>query len=225
MDNDGDNDIVKMSTLYANPPFDVGQYILFNNGAGVFDEIPFQGIFTDLPYMFTVAHLNDDGMYDLYLQGSGQDDLAIAVSVHPDSNIVYSQNPLSNSPRTTGFGGNLKTADIDGDGDLDVGVCPIDSREGNCGFSSTFALLRNAGDGVFEDPWPAEADQNFHLDPHDFVFVDVNNDGCLDMFMGLCVGAPSFATGEGWGTDMMSGRLEGCRASSVDTMSTVTFIS
>ena len=30
--------------------------------------------------------------------------------------------------------------------------------------------------------------QNFHLDPHDFGFIDVNNDGCLDLFMGLCTG-------------------------------------
>ena len=38
-------------------------------------------------------------------------------------------------------------------------------------------------------------------------------------------GAPSFALGEGWGTDTMSDRLGGCRVSFVDTMSPITFIS
>ena len=46
------------------------------------------------------------------------------------------------------------------------------------------------GEGVLTDPWGA--DQNFHVRPHDFEFVDVDRDGCLDLFMGLCTGYAVF---------------------------------
>ena len=36
------------------------------------------------------------------------------------------------------------------------------------------------------------ADQNFHVRPPDFEFVDVDRDGCLDLFMGLCTGYAVF---------------------------------
>ena len=39
------------------------------------------------------------------------------------------------------------------------------------------------------DPWPATDNQNFH-EPrvHDFAFIDINGDGCFDLFLGLCSG-------------------------------------
>ncbi|MHC4608777.1 MAG: FG-GAP repeat domain-containing protein [Planctomycetota bacterium] len=188
LDNDGDNDIVKQSILYSWPPFDIGQFILFNSGSGVFTDVPFQTMETGTPYMFTVADLNNDQMLDQFLQDENQDRLAIAQSVNPDSDIVYSTTLLTTSPRTAGFGGNTKTVDIDGDGYLDVGVAPIDSHAANCGVSDDFALLHNPGDGMLYDPWLVNDDQNFHLDPHDFGFLDVNNDGCPDIVMGLCTG-------------------------------------
>ena len=58
----------------------------------------------------------------------------------------------------------------------------------NCGTSNDFALLQNPGNGVVFDPGGANEDQNLHLDPHDFGFIDINNDGRLDLFMGLCTG-------------------------------------
>ena len=187
LDNDGDNDIVKISALYQAAPFDVGQFILFNDGNGVFDQIPFQALDTDDPYMFTVGDFNGDGMLDQYLQGDVQDRLIRAMSVSPGQ-IAYQTLRLQNSPRTRELGGNAKAADVDGDGDLDIGIAPIDVDIANCGFSEDFALLQNRGDGFLSDPWSDAGDENFHVDPHDFAFLDLNNDGCLDLFMGLCTG-------------------------------------
>lgn len=188
MDNDGDNDIVKISTLYSAPPFNVGVFILFNNGSGVFNELPFQEPPNTSPYMFTIGDLNNDNLLDIYVEQDPQDRVNLATSVTPDGPITYATFNISPSPRTGGFGGNTKLADVDNDGYLDAGVAPIDVDIQNCGSSNDFALLRNPGDGHLFDPWPGNDDQNFHLDPHDFAFIDVNNDGCLDIFMGLCTG-------------------------------------
>ncbi len=188
MDNDGDNDIVKISTLYSITPFNIGVFILFNNGAGVFNTVSFQEPPNNSPYMFAVGDLNNDDMFDIYVEQDPQDRVDLATSVNPDGPVTYTTFSISPSPRTGGFGGNTKLADVDNDGYLDVGVAPIDVDIQNCGSSDDFALLRNPGDGHVYDPWPSNDDQNFHLAPHDFAFVDINNDGCLDIFMGLCTG-------------------------------------
>lgn len=188
VDNDGDNDIVKISTLYDESPFPVGQFILFNNGNGVFDEVPFQAMPTDEPYMFAGGDLNNDGLDDYLQQGDGQDFVAITTEATPDSNLVFDTTLLAPSPRTAGFGGNTKLADIDGDGFLDGAIGPIDTDIQNCGASDQIALLRNPGNGELFDPWASNNDQNFHTDPHDFAIVDLNADTCADLFMGLCSG-------------------------------------
>lgn len=189
VDNDGDNDIVKISTLYEALPFDARWLgILYNNGKGSFNNV--QELFNAQPYMFDIGDLNGDGMLDLYHQGDQQDRVLIATSMTPDVNVTYTVSQPSPSPRTTGFGGNSKLADIDGDGDLDVGIAPVDVDIQNCsGFSAgDFALLRNDGAGGLSDPWPENQNQNIHVRPHDFAFLDVDNDGCMDILMGLCEG-------------------------------------
>ncbi|MEE8156501.1 MAG: VCBS repeat-containing protein [Phycisphaerales bacterium] len=189
MDNDGDNDIVKISTLYAAPPFDSRWLgILYNDGNGVFHTLPAQEFPNFQPYMFDIADLNGDGMLDLFHEGDNQDRILLVTSITPDSNITFNVTMPDPSPRTAGFGGNTKIADIDNDGDLDVGVAPIDVDIQNCGEGNEFALLRNDSAGAFDDPWPTNDDQNFHLDAHDFAFIDVNNDGCQDLLLGLCTG-------------------------------------
>jgi hypothetical protein len=188
MDDDGDRDIVKISTLYPAPPFSGGQFILFNDGSGVFDSVPFQAMQVIDPYMFTVGDLDNDGLLDQYIVSDSQDRVARALSVVQDGPINYNESVIPSQPRTSSFGGNSKLIDVDGDGFLDVGVGPIDVDIANCGFSSEFALLRNDGAGMMSDPWPGSDNQNFHVDPHDFAFLDVNSDGCPDIQMGLCTG-------------------------------------
>ncbi len=188
LDGDGDNDIVKISTLYSEPPFDIGVFILFNDGSGDFDEIPFQALDTFQPYMLAVGDLDGDGLLDHVIEGDFQDRVAVAEAAVPDASVEYVTTVLADSPRTERFGGNTRLADVDGDGDLDAGVGPIDTDIANCPFADDFALLQNPGDAMLFDPWDDADDQNFHLRPHDFGFLDLDGDGCFDLFMGLCTG-------------------------------------
>ena len=187
LDNDGDNDIVKISTLYNVQPWNGRvQVNLYNDGTGVFKNISFQNLPVNQPYMFDIQDFNGDGLLDQYLQGDNQDRVIIAQSVN-QNNVNYQMTVL-NSSRTSEFGGNVHSADIDNDGDLDIGIAPIDVDIQNCGGSQEFTLLQNPGNGIFFDPWPNNADQNFHIQPHDWAFIDINKDGLLDMFMGTCTG-------------------------------------
>ncbi|MFQ5668427.1 MAG: hypothetical protein ACE5I7_18640, partial [Candidatus Binatia bacterium] len=43
-----------------------------------------------------------------------------------------------------------------------------------------------------QDPWPDTANQVFHRRTHDFALLDMNQDGCLDLFQGLCRGYKVF---------------------------------
>ena len=186
MDGDGDNDIVKINALYDNQVFDHGVFILFNDGAGQFDTVPYQTVQGGDPYMFTVYDHNDDGMKDVYVVKDSRDRLAGAKALVPNGPNDYGLFTLPGG-RTGGFGGNVKVADVDNDGDLDVGLAPIDVDIANCGFSSEFTLWENIGTGGLRDnEWPGN--ENFNVDPHDFAFIDIDRDGCMDMIMGLCEG-------------------------------------
>ena len=189
MDDDGDNDLIKISTLFAADPFDsrwIG--IIWNDGTGHFTANEPQELPNSEPYMFDLGDLDGNGLLDMFQEGDNQDRSLLNISAVQDTQITVEEHLADPSPRTNGFGGNTKLADIDNDGDLDVGVAPIDVDIANCGGSEEFALLRNDGAGHFSDPWPNNDDQNFHDDPHDFAFIDLNDDGCLDVFMGLCTG-------------------------------------
>ncbi len=185
VDADGDHDIVKCTTLYSEPPFGLGVYILWNNGQGDFDALPFGSVpALDSPYMFAAGELSGDDRLDLYIVQDGQDQVKLMTARAPHA-VSFAGMAVSSS-RTTGFGGNTHLADLDGDGDQDVGVSPIDVDIANCGPGSHFALLRNNGQGQLSDPWAGT--MSFHVDAHDFAFVDIDRDGCLDLFQGLCAG-------------------------------------
>ena len=196
MNNDGWVDIVKLSTKFGVSPWnDNGIYLLYNDGNGEFDNLPFYQYSANSPYMMTIGDLNDDDILDVYTVDDGQDRIHIATSIN--AGVVSYSNSNANSTRTTGFGGNVRMADMDLDGDLDVGVSPADVDIANCdGSGGEFALLRNNGTGGLSDPWPSNQDQNFHLRSHDFAFMDVNRDGCLDIFFGLCTGWALFIQDE-----------------------------
>lgn len=185
--NDGFFDIIKTTTLYGVSPWgEIGQFILYNDGSGDFRQISWQELSTSSPYMVTSGDLNGDGIPDVYSVQDGQDRTHLSTGMGGQYDVNYNSSNISQSPRTDGFGGNVKMIDIDGDGDLDVGVSPVDVDIANCDFGGEFALLRNNGSGQLTDPW--SSDQNIHVRPHDFAYIDIDNDGCLDIFMGLCEG-------------------------------------
>ena len=203
INNDSFEDIIKISTLFDVPPWnELGVFILFNDGNGDFDALPYQEVPTDQEYMFWAAHLNSDAFLDMYVVQDPQDQTCLGTGINPDGTVNFDIQSLGgNSPRTTSFGGNIAFVDIDNDFDLDIGVCPVDVDIQNCtgGQAGEFALLENDGSGRFSDPFGP--DQNFHLRPHDQVFLDIDRDGCQDMFMGLCTGYAVFRQSSCVGTD------------------------
>jgi hypothetical protein len=191
VDNDGDQDIIKTSTLNSVPPWNSrGNFILFNDGTGHFPV--FQKAPSTNPYMFTVGDLDGNGFLDLYVVDDQQDYVNMVQSVTPDEELQYSTVTLTNA-RTTSFGGNVKMADLDGDGDLDVGLADVDVDAPPCDSQREFSLMQNTG-GVLADPYPT--DQPFNTNAYDFAFLDVDNDGLQDLFMGVCAGYMVFTQGD-----------------------------
>ena len=191
LDGDGDQDILKTSTLNSVPPWnDLGNFILFNDGTGHFST--WQKIPSDSPYMFTVGDLNLDGLPDVYVVDDGQDYVDLALSALPDTQVQYSKNILSGSPRTTGFGGNVKLADMDLDGDLDLGIADVDVDIPPCesgGGTRKFTFLENQGlaSGTLTDPYGSTPNP-WNRSTFDFALLDIDRDGNQDVLLGLCSG-------------------------------------
>ena len=196
MDNDGDNDLIKVSTLFGAPPFNsTGVYILWNKGDGMFEspngfkQVP--GVSS--PYMLEITDLDNDGDNDIYVVQDPQDSYH-HITINGPENLSFQSFSPNPSPRTTGFGGNADSVDIDNDGDRDIMVTPVDVDIANCG-SGRYALLQNDGTGKLGDPWGS--DQPWHTFAHDAVQFDIDNDGCDDIFQGLCTGWRVFIQTDG----------------------------
>lgn len=188
LDGDGDVDIIKNTTLGSVPPFnDQGIFVFYNDGTGNFST--WESAPSSSPYMFTVADFDGDEQLDVYVVDDGTDyiDLVTATSV---DDVSWNRVDLSGLPRTGGFGGNVKTADLDRDGDIDIGVADVDVDIPPCASSREFSLLRNNTDGGptmgFNDPYTT--DQPWHTNNFDFAFLDVDGDGWQDLFFGRCNG-------------------------------------
>jgi hypothetical protein len=219
VDKDGDNDIVKISTLFNVAPWNKqGVFILWNSGTGSFSQSSALDLLpNEDPYMFAAGDSDNDGGLDFYVVQDTED----SVHLSRNNGACFVKGGVSGpGTRTANFGGNVKMADIDGDGDLDIGVADVDVEfqfscnvciEGICsdtltgcmtdsdcvenntpGTSAGFTLLRNGGAGAISEPWPSTPNQVFHLRTYDFGFIDINGDGCKDLFMGLCNGLKVF---------------------------------
>lgn len=182
VDLDGDLDVVKLSTLFSKPPFGVGLFILWNEGDGTFSE--FDELPNNNPYDFDMGDYDQDGDLDAWVTQDPQDRYLHA-SVKGPQDVDWMSFEAQGSPRTAGFGGNTASVDLDLDGDLDVLVSPIDVDIASCD-GDVYALLRNNGQGHFDDPW--QEDQPWHTSAFDTAVLDIDNDGCVDLFQGLCHG-------------------------------------
>jgi len=185
LDQDGDLDIIKVSTLYNVAPWNsIGTFLLFNNGDGSF--INWQNLTPSAaPYMFEVADFNLDGILDLYVVDDGQDYTITINSFIPNTSLSITKTILPFSS-VASFGGNVHAADLDLDGDIDIGVADVDIDIPPCNSGRRLALFRN-DNGVFSDPYGNIAFL-WATNSYDFAFLDINGDGLQDFITGKCSG-------------------------------------
>ena len=181
---DGFNDILSLeSTVEGNGSADGrGIELCINDGTGHFNQV--QVLFSNLTYMNQLIDANDDGRMDQYVVSDVQDYIELNLSTNSNGTINTSVLNVSNSSRTSGFGGNCHAYDADNDGDIDMAVCDVDVDIPGC--SRRFALLRNDGNGNLSDPnnnqtlpWNVSGSM-------DCVWIDINRDGLQDLFIATC---------------------------------------
>lgn len=183
MDNDGDQDILKVSTLFSVLPWgDNGLFVLFNDGTGSFSN--WQNIAPTAPYMFEVADYNGDGQLDVFVVDDAADFLITVNSVIPDVSLDVSTTYVVNG--LNGFGGNVHAIDLDLDGDLDIAVSDVDVDIPPCNSGRKLAILENQG-GIFVDHHTT-VDLPWEMNSYDLGFIDINGDGLQDFITGGCSG-------------------------------------
>jgi len=144
--------------------------LLMGRGDGTFSAAASFDTTQSEPYGIAVGDLNADGKPDLVVTSLGDGSLAVILgngngSFKPP--VIYSA--TSNTSQISPFPADVRLADVNGDGSLDVVYA-------NSGLSSLGVLLGN-GDGTFSGPleYPAGGD-SFGL-----IALDLNQDGWADV--------------------------------------------
>ena len=196
MDGDGDNDIVKLSANQAADPFPTdGIFVLYNDGTGNFSN--WSTVPSNDAYMFIMEDFDNNGEKDFYIVDDAADYVNLSNGITQNANINFTQTTTPWA-RTSSNGANLRVGDLDRDGDLDIGVADVDTSFPPCETPDNlraFLLLENEGShsGTFIDPFGA-ADKPWSKNMYDFAFIDVNNDGNLDIFSAECSGYGLFTS-------------------------------
>ena len=193
VDNDGDLDVVKNLGLQPIEPFDdMGVFTLFNNGDGTFTNwfrFP-----TNTSYMMTGADLDENGLLDFYIVDDSEDYVHSITDFVIDESLTIEQTFIPTN-RTDQFGGNVKIIDLDGDGDLDVGMSSVDVDIPPCETPANrrFIIFENEGDasGNLVHPYGATIN-DWNVSSHDHDYIDLNNDGFMDIILGICDGYQVF---------------------------------
>ena len=139
--------------------------LLFNNGEGEFPEMV-DYIVGKKPAGVVTDDFNNDGWPDIATSNYAGYEISVLLNRgtgYMRNSINYSLNDNSSS------GINLRTGDIDGDGDSDIVSL--------CSSLNHLEILRNDGDGTFAKYEEAIAGHS----PVDLVLSDLDNDGDLDI--------------------------------------------
>ncbi|WP_299890056.1 T9SS type A sorting domain-containing protein [uncultured Lacinutrix sp.] len=187
IDNDNDLDIIKNLGLNNIAPFNTkGTLVLFNNGAGTFTN--WHRLPGPDPYMFTAGDLNDNGFLDFYLVDDAADYIDKITSVTIDQSVTVTQQSMATN-RTDGFGGNVKMVDLDGDGDLDIGLSSVDTDLPPCETPANrrFIIFENENlySGNIIHPYGSTINA-WNVSTYDHDYIDINNDGLMDIILGAC---------------------------------------
>lgn len=189
IDQDGDLDVLKVSTLYNVAPWNSrGLLVLFNNGDGTFTN--WQNLQQgDSPYMFEVADFDLDGWLDIYVVDDATDRMLYTTGATADNSVTFTQTNLGFSS-TNGFGGNVHAADLNLDGYPDVAIADVDVDIPPCDSGRRLAIYQN-DNGSITDPY-GTSPQAWADNSYDFYFIDINRDGLLDFITGGCSGYSVF---------------------------------
>lgn len=171
--------------------------VAYNDGTGNFPVT--QELMVSAAYHFDVGDLNNDGKNDVFSVQDGQDIFLLNNSPPGTTPPNWTVVPLGPSPLTGGFGGNVRIADLDSDGDRDVVVADTDTDVSGC--NRRLAFLRNNGATPIpsiQDPYTCQPGGGGGCLPvhqqgtHDIAIADFNLDGAPDILIGHCTGTRLF---------------------------------
>ena len=183
---DGFNDIVSLESTVegggTNNGDGFGIEFCINDGTGNFNQV--QVLPSDLTYMMELADYDNDGRDDLYVVSDVQDYIIYNNSTNANGTIQHSVVNVASSGLTANFSGNVHAADVNNDGLIDMAVCDVDVDIPGC--NRRFALLQNNGTTMI-DPNNAINPLGYNYrGSHDMCWLDINNDGNLDIFIATC---------------------------------------
>ena len=172
VDADGDSDLV---LAYSGSR----DRLFLNDGNGVFtdDTVGRLPVDAELTRAVALGDVDVDGDPDLVLGGFSTNGSVNRLYLNDGAGVF--SDATSQLPQNADATNALVLGDVDGDGDLDLGV----GNEDWSTFSERNRLYRNDGTGNFEEITASHLPEHL-ADTHSMTLVDLERDGDLDLFVG-----------------------------------------